>query len=224
MLRLALFDCDGTLVDSQHEITAAMKVCFEQHELQAPTLEEIRQVVGLPLMQAIGQLTGMEQNAQLEQMTNDYREAYTDMRLRGEHHEPLFDGTVDALDRLEAAGWLLGVATGKSRRGMVNSLEKHDILGRFLTTHTADEPPGKPHPHGIHEACRNTGVDEPNCVMIGDTAYDIRMAKAAKVPSIGVTWGYHSADQLQDEGADVIIHHFDELFDAMEQLVPLVDA
>ncbi|GAB5388570.1 MAG: HAD family hydrolase [Alphaproteobacteria bacterium] len=221
MLRLALFDCDGTLVDSQHEITAAMKVCFESHGLVAPDLNDIRQVVGIPLMQAISQLAGMEDGPKLEQMTTDYREAYADLRIRGEDHEPLFEGTVEAMDRLEQAGWLLGVATGKSRGGMVNSLEKHGILNRFITTHTADEPPGKPHPEGIHRACRETGVDEPNCVMIGDTAYDIRMAKAAKVPSIGVTWGYHSADQLEAEGADLIIERFDQLFDAMESLVPL---
>ncbi len=219
-LRLAVFDCDGTLVDSQHTIFASVAAAFESLGLAPPRPEESRRVIGLPLAAALAALIPEGAGIDAAQAAERYREAFMALRSRGEVAEPLFPGVSDALDVLAAAGYLLGIATGKSRRGLERTLGGHDLLGRFATLQTGDSGPGKPSPEMLLRALGETGVEAAACVMIGDTTFDVLMARAARARSVGVGWGYHAIEELAAAGADRIVHAAPELPAAVRGLVP----
>src|SRR5690242_19124516 len=190
-IRLAVFDCDGTLVDSQHSIVACMTAAFAAAGLAAPTAEAVRRVVGLPLAASVARLSPLLAIAECERVAELYKQAFTEMRGSRPIDEPLFPGVRELLDALEAEGVLLGVATGKGRRGLRITLEHHGLLDRFVTLQTADDAPGKPHPEMLRRAMAETGADPSATAMIGDTTYDIVMALNAGTAAIGVGWGYH---------------------------------
>ena len=210
-LCLALFDCDGTLVDSQQSIIAAMREAWRAHDLDDPDPEAVRRVVGLTLETAIARLRPDATADEMQSLGEHYRAAFFRQRQSGAFEEPLYDGAADALDALDAEGILLGIATGKSRRGLRAVLERHGLLARFVTTQTADDGPGKPNPHMVQQAMADTGVGPACVVMIGDTVFDIQMARAAGVASIGVAWGYHPAEELSAAGAGRIAAAFPDI-------------
>ncbi|MGE0666357.1 MAG: HAD-IA family hydrolase [Sphingomonadales bacterium] len=200
-LRLIMFDCDGTLVDSQHVIFAAMNHAFEQHGIACPEMDAVRRVVGLGLVEAVEALVPqMDRHAHLT-LAQAYKDAFGIMRHDPEHNEPLFPGVREALEVLANAGYLLGVATGKSQRGLQATLRLHDMQGLFATLQTADDAPSKPHPGMLENALSYTGARREDTVMIGDTVFDIRMARNAGVHPLGVAWGYHPGDELTEAGA-----------------------
>jgi phosphoglycolate phosphatase len=208
MNRLAIFDCDGTLVDSQANICVAMEACFGEAGLVAPDRAAIRRIVGLSLPQAMQVLApGHDHDA----LAEGYKLCFQRLRAEGRVEEQLYEGIPQVLATLEAEGWLLGVATGKSDRGLRLMLEHHGLAHRFVTLQTADRHPSKPHPSMIEQAMAETGADAASTVMIGDTSYDILMAHNAGVRAIGVAWGYHQADELLREGADAVAAHPSDL-------------
>ncbi len=210
-LCLALFDCDGTLVDSQQSIIAAMRTAWRAHDLDDPDPEAVRRVVGLALDTAIAQLRPDATAEEMQSLGEHYRAAFFEQRQSGAFEEPLYDGAREALDALDAEGILLGIATGKSRRGLRATLERHGLLERFVTTKTADDGPGKPNPHMVQQAMAETGVESAWVVMIGDTVFDIQMARAAGVVAIGVAWGYHPVEELSAAGAEHIATAFPDI-------------
>lgn len=213
--RLAVFDCDGTLVDSQHMIVAAAETAWRGYGIEPPSADSVRRGVGLPLGEAIARLHpegGPDDHAALCGL---YKEAFYAQRARPDHHEPLYPGAVEALNALSESGVLLAVATGKSRRGLVHTLDSHGLLGRFAALKTADDGPGKPNPHMLLEAMAETGAMPADTVMIGDTTFDIHMAVAARTPSVGVSWGYHDPAELTEAGALGIVDRYDELGGAL---------
>lgn len=207
MSRLALFDCDGTLVDSQHNIRAALETCFAAHGLEVPPPEQSRRVVGLSLVEAMATLHPDGEAALHGAMAQTYKRAFQDMRARGAVDEPLYEGVAELIDALEADGWLLGVATGKSDRGLALCLDCHGLAARFVTLQTADRHPSKPHPSMVELAMAETGAAPDTTVMIGDTSFDMAMARAAGVTAIGVAWGYHAPEELRAAGAHHVAHH-----------------
>lgn len=176
-----------------------------------PTGTAVRSIVGLQLVEAISHLHPAGVAADHDRLAEHYKAAFFEIRNRPDHDEPLYDGTVEAIEALDASGILLGVATGKSRRGLEVTLDRHGLLDRFVTLKTSDDGPGKPHPAILHDALRETGVDVENAVMIGDTVYDITMAVNAGVTPIGVSWGYHEAQALSDAGALTVLESFHDL-------------
>jgi phosphoglycolate phosphatase len=199
--RLILFDCDGTLVDSQHVIFAAMTHAYDAHGLPCPEIDVVRRVVGLGLVEAIEALApelGREEHVTLAQA---YKSAFGLLRQDPRHREPLFPGVRETLVSLAEAGFLLGVATGKSRKGLASTLRLHGLGDVFVTLQTADDAPGKPHPGMIENALRATGAARADTVMVGDTVFDIRMARNARVHPLGVSWGYHDVAELTEAGA-----------------------
>ncbi|HEX7853934.1 MAG TPA: HAD-IA family hydrolase [Sphingobium sp.] len=200
-LKLAIFDCDGTLVDSQHNIVAAMDGAFSSAGLTPPSRQETLSIVGLSLVPAIAALLPGEAETLHIHLAENYKSHFQGMRARGELGEPLFDGIAELLDELEADDWLLGVATGNSDKGLAHCLEVHGLMGRFVTLQTADRHPSKPHPSMIDQAMRDVGADPENVIMIGDTSFDMAMAKAAGVRGLGVGWGYHAPELLFEAGA-----------------------
>ncbi|SEL27480.1 phosphoglycolate phosphatase [Sphingomonas palmae] len=215
-VRLAIFDCDGTLVDSHANICRAMEAAFAGVRVEAPSREAIRGIVGLSLVEAVAALAPDAEADFHSRVAEDYKTAFQRMRADGLlDAEPLYDGLVEALDVLADEGWAFGVATGKSDRGLAHVLAHHGLADRFVTLQTADRHPSKPHPSMIHAAMEQAGTDPHLTVMIGDTSYDMEMARAANVRAIGVTWGYHDEALLRAGGADVIVRRYADLHRAM---------
>lgn len=208
-LKLILFDVDGTLADSQNAISSAMESAFMGVGLPAPARPEILSIVGLSLPLAIADLASEQDDRTRALLVEGYKRAYMQARQRaGADHSPLFPGAAEILKELNAVPeYLLGVATGKSQRGLDALIAAHG-LECFVTRQVADHHPSKPHPSMIFAALAETGVEPQNAVMIGDTAYDIEMGRAAGVTTVAVTWGYHQAETL---GADHTISGFQEL-------------
>jgi phosphoglycolate phosphatase len=214
--RLAIFDCDGTLVDSQANICVAMEECFNRAGLPAPAREHTRRVVGLSLVEAMQAMLPDADDTLHRALAEDYKTAFQSLRARGQIEEPLYDGIPELLDTLEADGWLLGVATGKSDRGLGHCLDCHGLSRRFVTLQTADRHPSKPHPSMIEAALAEAGADATSAVMIGDTSFDMLMAKAAGVTAVGVAWGYHAPSELIAAGADFVATHPCEVAEFMK--------
>lgn len=218
-VRLAVFDCDGTLVDSQANICRAMELAFDSARLPAPDRPAIRRIVGLSLVEAIARLAPEAEPALHAAMAEDYKHQFRTMRMRGGlADEPLFDGIPEAIERLADDGWLLGVATGKSDRGLALILEHHGLADRFVTLQTADRHPSKPHPSMLELAMAEAGAASRDTVMIGDTSFDMAMADAAGVHAIGVAWGYHTAAELTAAGARHVCDHAATLPEVAEAL------
>jgi len=218
-LKLCIFDCDGTLVDSHYAITAAMATAFAGQGLPAPSGAAVKRVVGLALADAIRLLHPGAAAETYGGLAQGYVAAFGELRRAGETREWLFPGVVEALLAIEEAGWLLGMATGKSHRGLLATLSAHDLADRFVTLQTADRAPGKPAPDMILQALAETGVAAGRAVMIGDTTYDVQMAKNAGVVAVGVDWGYHHRDELLAAGAVVVIEDFAALPALLDDVV-----
>ena len=217
--RLAVFDCDGTLVDSQHSIIGAMNAAWRVHGLDAPDARAVRRIVGLPLEIGIAKLLPDGDEEDFERLARHYRAAAYEMRQEEVYEEPLYPGAVEALDALAAAGYMLGVATGKSRRGLDATLESHRLTGKFATLQTGDAAPGKPAPDMLLRAMEETGAGPRTTAMIGDTSFDMLMAKNAGAVAIGVSWGYHGEDELRECGARQVLAEFGELRGALDALI-----
>lgn len=201
MNRLAIFDCDGTLVDSQINICRAMEECFMRARLDPPERAATRRIVGLSLVEAMRALLPEADMDTHHMLAAEYKSAFHRMRGLGEVEEPLFDGIADVIAALDDAGWLLGVATGKSDRGLAICLEHHGLTRRFVTLQTADRHPSKPHPAMAAAAIAEAGASPETTVVIGDTSFDMVMARAADAHAVGVAWGYHPPEELTLAGA-----------------------
>ena len=198
MSKLAIFDCDGTLVDSGGTIHRALRSTFDTHGLDCPPRAVTRKVIGLSLDEAFAALVPDGDHAALSQT---YKDVFFAMRSQGVVEEPLFDGIIAALDAFRVDGWKLGVATGKSARGLTHCLAAHNITDHFVTLQTADNHPSKPHPSMVLAAIAEAGSDAAQTVFIGDTAWDMGSARAAACGAIGAGWGYHDESELRDAGA-----------------------
>ena len=204
MTRLAVFDCDGTLIDGQASICETMEAAFESLGLAPPARDAIRRAVGLSLPQALRRLLPDGDREQHGQLVDAYKQAFRAARLEGRIDQPLFAGMSELLDALAASGWKLGVATGMSDRGLTHCLETNGLTDMFVTLQTADRHPSKPHPSMLETALFEAAADPADAVMIGDTAYDMEMASAAGVRAIGVSWGYHAPVELAAAGAEFV--------------------
>lgn len=214
-MKLALFDCDGTLVDSAaliHEVMARTFVAFGHPR---PAIESTKSIIGLTLDIAIARMQGKPHvDDEAVAMTAHYKKIYMDVRGEPGMDVPLFNGIKTVIAALAARDdILIGAVTGKSRRGLVSVLEIHGFAPHFIVSRTADDCPSKPHPAMVSECCDETGMNPADTVVIGDAIYDMQMAKAAGAKAIGVSWGYASVDELIAAGADAIAHHPNDVLD-----------
>ncbi len=216
-LRLVIFDVDGTLVDSQAEIVAAMTLAFQSEVLSMPPRAVVLSIVGLSLAEAFAVLCPDVELPQRNRLVEAYKGAFMSLRKDNQEMGPLFPGARDALAQLQAQDHtLLAVATGKSRRGLDKVLERHGLTGAFHSEQVADHHPSKPNPSMILTALNEMGVAPARAVMLGDTTFDMDMARGAGIKKIGVTWGYHASDTLKP---DALIDTFAALAGAVDQLI-----
>ena len=216
-LRLVIFDVDGTLVDSQAEILAAMTRAFASEGIAMPERAKVLSIVGLSLAEAFAVLCPDITPAQRARLVDAYKDAFVHLRSDNQEMGPLFPGALAALDALQGQDHtLLAVATGKSRRGLDKVLERHGLTGVFHSEQVADHHPSKPHPSMILTALNETGVLPSRAVMLGDTTYDMDMARAAGIKKIGVTWGYHAPEVLMP---DLMIDDFAQLVGSVDALI-----
>lgn len=220
--RLVIFDVDGTLVDSQAHILAAMRQAFAAEARVPPTRDEVLAVVGLSLPEAMLRLAPDADMAGRAVLVDGYKSAFAALRTQGDSAgalSPLYEGAQAALSALMARGDVhLAIATGKSRRGLDHVLELHGLRGAFSAIQVADDHPSKPHPSMIWACLRETGARPDATVMLGDTSYDMEMAQAGGVRGIGVAWGYHPPRALIASGAHQVLASFDELMPALDAL------
>lgn len=209
--RLAIFDCDGTLVDSQANICRAMADAFAIEKLTPPDDPVIRRVVGLSLTEAMRALLPDAGHDVHVRLGETYKRAFQALRGAGRVEEPLFPGIAEALRTLDAEGWMLAVATGKSDRGLLHCLQAHGLETLFVSLQTADRHPSKPHPSMAVQAMADAGALPETSIMIGDTSFDIGMGINAGCTTVGVAWGYHAPDELFDEGAHFVADRPDQL-------------
>lgn len=218
-VKLAIFDCDGTLVDSGATIFAALKTSFEAHGRVVPPAREARRVVGLSLFEAMEMLVPGTPADELSSMAETYRQAFQGMRAAGEVEEPLFEGISELIEAMASDGWLLAVATGKSDRGLRHCLAAHGFGERFVSLQTADRHPSKPHPAMARAAMAEAGALPSQTVMIGDTGWDMGCARGAGIGAIGVGWGYHDDNELLAAGADCIASEPSEVIELAQAWV-----
>lgn len=218
-VRLVVFDCDGTLVDGQHAICAAMAEAFQSHRLGSPDPRDVRRVVGLPLVEAVRRLAPAGDARLCAALALAYKESFHRLRQRPDYFEPLFPGAAEVLSQLGKLGYRLGIATGKSGKGLAATLERHGLSRHFAVLKTSDDGPGKPSPHMLLYAMSDTGADPGTTVMIGDTVFDMEMARSARVSAVGVAWGYHDSAELEAAGADAVVNAFGELPETVERLI-----
>lgn len=230
---LVVFDCDGTLADSEAMIATCMTEAFADAGMPPPSLAAIRHIVGLHLEQAISRLleeVAEHQSAEREGLhsviAGFYRTRFWQRRNEATVYEPLFPGIKELLLSLLSTGHQLGIATGKSRRGLEGLLEREGIRSLFVTLQTADDCPSKPHPDMLHRAMNEALMPPQETIMVGDTSYDMTMAHNAGVAAIGVSWGYHPPDLLLQTGAQVILSHPQQLLSWIERnpsrLIPMM--
>jgi phosphoglycolate phosphatase len=217
MNRLAIFDCDGTLVDSGATIHAALAASFEQNGLAQPSVDASRRIIGLSLTEAMAALLRGLSIEQHRVLAEDYKRAFWELRAAGKVEEPLFDGVTELLDALEADGWLLAIATGKSDRGLKHCLESHGIHARFVSLQTADRHPSKPHPSMVEQAIADAGAAPDTTIVLGDTSFDMAMAAAAGAAPIGAGWGYHETQELFDAGAIAVAERPLDVLDLIKE-------
>lgn len=218
-MKLLVFDCDGTIVDSQAGIVLSMDHAFRTLGLTAPTRKQTLSVVGLSLPEAFSVLAPDAGYDVRQQLSDRYKSAFRDLDRDPGDCEFLFPGAKQMIGALaREPGVVLGVATGKSRRGVDRLFAREGWENLFVTIQTADDHPSKPHPSMLTRAMEETGALPHQTIMIGDTTYDIEMARAANVGALGVTWGYHLAQELEDAGAHLLIDDYEAMPPALTHI------
>ncbi|MGF1463205.1 MAG: HAD-IA family hydrolase [Maricaulaceae bacterium] len=221
-LKLAVFDVDGTLSDSRQVIAQAMATAFAGVGLPDPGYDRTRRIVGLSLHEAVARLAPEDLSAPLlDRLVEGYKRAFVTQREADGFSEPLYAGALDTVERLAETGWLIGLATGKARRGVEMFLHTHPEIARHvLSAKCADDGPGKPNPHMLEQVMAELGARAEETVMIGDTSFDIAMARAARVEPHGVAWGFHTVAEIQAADPHAIHADFDELKGGLDAFAP----
>ena len=212
MLKLAIWDMDGTIVDSREVIQTAMVRAFQNCGLPHPEYDDTRRIVGLGLVEACAKLAPPDLSQErLMELVDAYKSAFILRRTEPEFKEPLYDGAIGTLEALRDEGWLIAMATGKSHRGIRAVFDMHPLEPFFDTIWCADDGPGKPHPFMVEQAMGALGTEPHQTLMIGDATFDILMGRAVGVHTMGVSWGFGAAHELEEVGAHEIHHEFDTL-------------
>ncbi len=219
-MKAVLFDCDGTIADSAGLICRVMDRAFRRFDLEPPAPEATRAIIGLSLETAVQALRPKLGEAAVREVAEGYRVEYRAERARPDFSEALFPGMAELVrDLASREAVFVGMVTGKSRRGVAALTAYHGIADCFSAVRTADDCPSKPHPAMVLECCVELGLDADRAVVVGDTSFDMEMARAAGARALGVTWGSHAQRLLHEAGADEIVPDVSTLAQALERFV-----
>lgn len=224
MRPLAIFDIDGTLVDSRASIFQAATEASEALGLPPPDYDRVRRIVGLSLPEALRTLEPGLDEAELDRFVEAFKAVFLRMNTDPDFHEPLYDGAMGLLERLHRDGWRLSLATGQSRRGVARNLARAGWAELFVSSHCAEDGPGKPDPAMLHAALSAAACAPDRAIMIGDTSHDIAMALNAGVRPQGVAWGFHTVEEQIAAGAPHVATDFADLEAALHQFADRVPA
>lgn len=218
-MRLVIFDVDGTIVDSAAHIVEIGQQVFRENNLDVPSDQDIRSGIGLSLDVAMLRLMERKDHDLARKLEQEYRDHFNDRIENGLINEQIYEGAAEAIATLGGqVETFLGIATGKRLKGVERLFKEQGFGHHFQTLQTPDNNPSKPNPGMVLTAMSDTGVDAARTVMIGDTSYDMAMAKAAGAKALGVNWGYHDHSTLRESGADLVIDHYHQLIDAIDEL------
>lgn len=217
-LKLALFDYDGTIVDSAGMIVQGAIEAFRMCGLPDPDPQKVRENIGRPLAVALDVYMPVGYTVTPEQISEAYRSWYAEQGRLGLQNEPLYPGMVELIHELKSNDWLIGIATNKSRIGLTNGLAKHNLSNIFDITLSTDENIAKPNPAMALRAMKELGVEEKYSVIIGDTINDIGLGVNSGITSIGVTWGYNNRKLLMSAGANHLVDNAQDLSKLMNKL------
>lgn len=217
-MMLIIFDCDGTIVDSQAGIVMAMQHAFTSLRMVPPSRAQTLAVIGLSLPEAFAALAPEAEIGTRFELAERYKRAFRELDSDPSDLDLLFPGAKAIIEQLAASNEMtLGMATGKSRQGVERLFTREGWHQQFATIQTADDHPSKPHPSMVLAAMRETDIPASATVVIGDTSYDMLMARAAGCTALGVAWGYHTSAELREAGAHKIIDRFEEIPKALEE-------
>jgi phosphoglycolate phosphatase len=211
--RLIVFDWDGTLADSTGLIAHSLQQACRAIGAPVPEETRARHVIGLGLVDALRHVAPTLPKESYQELAGHYRDSY----VARESEIPLFDGVRQMLDELDAAGFLLAVATGKGRAGLDRALTLQGLAHRFFATRCADEGFPKPHPDMLLRLMEQASVDPDATLMIGDTSHDLELARNAGAAAVAVAWGAHPAEGLARFGALATVHSIAELRDWLRE-------
>jgi len=212
--KLLIFDWDGTLMDSEARIVNCLRIAITEAGFESQSHNELKDVIGLGLREALAQLCPGQNNNLIERMADTYRYAYLNT---DKTPSELFPGVESLLEDLENQGYWLAIATGKGRQGLDQVLEYTQLGGRFHTTRCASETFSKPHPLMLEEILQQLGMDSNEALMIGDTEYDMEMAKNASMDSLAVSYGVHEVNRLLKHNPVGCINNIKELSNYLTQ-------
>ena len=208
MRSLILFDCDGTLTDSNSLIVRAIQAAFSEQHLSIPEPEEVLASLGMSLHGVLDALLQRQHaTADMSALAESYRHHY----WSGESDMMLYPQVLETLAVLKERGYWMGIVTGKSKSGLLRVLERFPLQDYMMVWRTADCCPSKPHPAMAEECMQELGVRAERTALVGDAHFDIRMAKHAGIRALGVALNGDSGAHLMDEGAEVVVHQFDDL-------------
>lgn len=215
ILKVLIFDWDGTLVDSIGRIIEAMHMASDACAVPRCKDDDIRAIIGLAMPQAYDVLYPDADDAALKQrFIQSYGDHYIELEAQP---SPFYPGVMDALENYRSAGYQLAVATGKSRRGLHRVLSGHNMLDYFEITRCADETRSKPDPLMLHEILAHCSAAPQQAIMVGDSPFDLRMATKAQMPSVAVSYGAQPLSVLRKENPVLAIDHFSELTAWLQQ-------
>jgi phosphoglycolate phosphatase len=217
MRPLAIFDIDGTLVDSRASIFQAATEAARALGLPEPDYDRVRRIVGLSLPEALRTLEPQLTDPELDRFVEAFKAVFLRMNTDPDFHEPLYPGVMETLRRLHRDGWRLSLATGQSRRGVARNLAREGWADLFVSSHCAEDGPGKPHPAMLNAALAAAVCEPDAAIMIGDTTHDIVMAINAGVRPQGVAWGFHTAEEQIAAGAPHVASDFTDLEAALDR-------
>jgi len=192
-LKLIVFDWDGTLMDSEARIVACLSAALNDIDLPDQPDEQLKNVIGLGLKEALQQLHPQGNDKEHQQLTDRYRYHFLES---SKIPSPMFDGAQALLENLNQQGYFLAVATGKGRLGLDKVLDESGMGRFFHYTRCADETRSKPHPQMLEEIIAFCGVESDEAIMIGDTEYDLQMANHAGTHALAVSYGVHDKQRL----------------------------
>jgi phosphoglycolate phosphatase len=217
---MVVFDCDGTLVDSQHGIIAATAFALEQEGLVMPPREKVLGAVGLPIEVALKRHAPDADADMLARILDNYRAESVRLAGQDDRGQVMFPGMQDIVRWLGSEdNVVMGIVTMKSRRGLNRVVDAYDIRPFFQSLKSADDGPGKPAPDLLLDAMSELGVKHEQTVMVGDTSFDMMMARAAGCYAVGVGWGYQSVEELEESGAHEIVMTPDDLRETLKVFI-----